>query len=168
MTRPSSPAPMRMVDLGYLAGIIDGEGCIHLKRDGGKQRLAISVGMTDVDVLQRCQTISQVGSIYGPQVYPNRKPRWVWLVGRQRDVAALLMTIYPLLSGRRQARALEVLALWRRSTRKEPEPYGAPGENGCGTYAGWAAHYRRGESPCRPCKDARNEYRRHQRAGSAG
>ena len=28
----------------------------------------------------------------------------------------------------------------------------------CGTYAGWSAHYRRREIPCRACCDARRNY----------
>lgn len=32
--------------------------------------------------------------------------------------------------------------------------------NRCGTYNGWSAHYRRGETPCDPCVAARREYQR--------
>lgn len=31
-------------------------------------------------------------------------------------------------------------------------------KNGCGTYAGYRAHLRKGEATCRDCKDAANAY----------
>lgn len=34
----------------------------------------------------------------------------------------------------------------------------------CGTPAGYEKHRRNGETICDPCRDARNEYRRDQRA----
>lgn len=35
-----------------------------------------------------------------------------------------------------------------------------PTRQQCGTYAGYASHYRHGEDPCTPCERARTEYNR--------
>jgi hypothetical protein len=34
----------------------------------------------------------------------------------------------------------------------------------CGTYAGWNVHAKAGETPCDPCRLARNQYARDRRA----
>jgi hypothetical protein len=61
-------------------------------------------------------------------------------------------------NGRRMCRAcFRVRALERARKQGVPER-SAP--QGCGTYSGYAAHYRRGEKPCESCKEARNEYER--------
>lgn len=134
--------------LGYVAGIIDGEGWIVLQ--SGLVR--IGVKMTDLDVLERCQKVTGVGTISGPIEQEDRKPQWTWTVSKQADVAGLLMTIYPLMSQRRQTRISYVLQRWRE--RPLYHFSGSP----CGTHSGFAKHYRRGEKPCFPCREAKALY----------
>lgn len=165
----SSPgkSQLRSADLGYVAGIIDGEGFIRIRPSHGGSGLTLNVGvdMTDLDVLEKCQSIVGVGYVYDRTRRGKNKPIWMWRIHRQCEVVGLLFTIYPFLGQRRQARVREAIAAWKAvPPRKRPEAWGIPGENGCGTYAGWAAHYRhKNLPPCQACRDASNEYRRSRR-----
>lgn len=147
--------------LGYVAGIVDGEGCIRLPRWSNPD---VVVKMTDLDVLERCQAETGVGRISGPYVPSNgNKPQWTWSV-RGRDAAGLLMTIYPMVGARRRERIHDVLLRWRERPYRNAR-YDGPSDNvACGTYAGYARHYRAGTSPCGPCADAQNAYKRRRRA----
>jgi hypothetical protein len=53
-----------------------------------------------------------------------------------------------------------------------PDPRALTGHGGCGTEAGWRAHFRRGEEPCQPCKEAgriaQNERKRMRRVRRNG
>jgi len=152
--------------IGYLAGILDGEGYISLKpsRGGSGMIIRVGVNMTDLDVLERCQEIAGAGVIAGPRIRGTNKPIWIWNINHQRDAVAVLMTVYPLVGARRKRRIEEALAAWKaKPQRKKPEPWGIAGNNGCGTYAGWATHHRRGSPICAACRDAANEYRRARR-----
>lgn len=102
------------IDLGYVAGIVDGEGWIRL---GGKDNkfIRMAVSMTDLDVLERCQFITDLGKITGPYIKrKGNKNIWYWSIN-SNDAAALLMTIYPLLSMRRQQKIVEVLSVWKKT-----------------------------------------------------
>lgn len=100
---------MRMVDLGYVAGLLDGEGCLSSDRTFPRVR----IGMTDLDALERCREITGLGTIHGPYLSGVRKkPYYTWNVGRSKDAASLIMTLYPLLSARRQEQARKSLLDW--------------------------------------------------------
>lgn len=105
---------MRTADLGYVAGIVDGEGSIDI-RNGRYPRLQIN--MTDRDVLETCQRITGLGHVRGPYE-TGHKPMFSWDVSRQAASSSLLMTLYPFLGSRRQARIREVLAKWRAYTKE--------------------------------------------------
>lgn len=105
-------------DLAWLVGIIEGEGSFtwHAAKGGRKGYGRVQVGMTDLDVLQRAQKVSGVGSIHGPYVYKRKngspaKPLWDWCVQAQTDVRELLIDLIPRMCERRASRAAEVLAL---------------------------------------------------------
>lgn len=104
-------------DLGYLAGIIDGEGCLQLRDNHNKGRRfypRITVKMTDLDVLQKCQRITGAGNIRPIKNVPlGYKPQWSWTVEKGRDASAILMTIYSMMSARRQEKIVEILRGWR-------------------------------------------------------
>ena len=106
-------------DIYYLAGLFEGEGCISRQSNTGGFRLDIQ--MADEDVLRTAQErAGGIGSLYLTKNRdPSRqhhKPLWRWSVVRSRDAAGLLMTMYPLLGERRQARAREALEQWRELT----------------------------------------------------
>jgi len=112
---------MKLADIGYVAGIIDGEGWIGLSspnRKWGRQIPQICVSMADEDVVRKLKAITGVGNV---TIRPPQKGRehhktiYRWTVYKGADAAGVLMTIWPLLGERRRAKAEAVLLHWRNS-----------------------------------------------------
>lgn len=106
----------RVAQLAWAAGLIEGEGSIHVRSTGA---VVLTVVMTDVDVLQRLQRTFGKGSIVGPYQHKGQahyKPQWHWTVTCARDVAAIGMTLYPLTHERRQGQIRMMLSAWRVMT----------------------------------------------------
>ncbi len=96
-------------ELGWAAGIIDGEGSIQLirtmQRGGGKGRsrltlyecfsIRLSVGNTNMSLLQRFAQIIPGGAIYihsgQTKGHPNKKPAWQWIATGPSAAAACSM-----------------------------------------------------------------------------
>lgn len=104
------------MELSYLAGIIDGEGCIfcginksNLKKSLGRNRKVISeeaamylkimVNSTDKKMLDRLKT-----AFGGDKVRPRKKrashhkQSWGWQIFKQEDVKQCLLALEPYLS----------------------------------------------------------------------
>lgn len=97
-------------DLGWAAGIIEGEGCIILKKAVNKFQGRIQVNMTDEDVLIRLATILGVGTLIKNKLPTNHfKPSWRYTIAKQKDVISVLTALYPLLGLRRKEQADKVL-----------------------------------------------------------
>lgn len=105
--------------LAWAAGLFEGEGSIDVRqrKPTHKKVITATVASTDEDVIDRLLAIFRVGAKSGPYRHrnPAHKPYWVWRVSAQSDVAAVLMTLYPLLGDRRQARAREAILAWRNA-----------------------------------------------------
>lgn len=97
---------MDQLDIGWLAGIIEGEGYLKLSCPKGSSYCypAIVVEMLDEDIINRLQDITGVGRIRKePRPgRPNANQMHVWKVSVKKDVARLLLAIYPLLGERKQ------------------------------------------------------------------
>lgn len=114
---------MTTAELAWVAGIVEGEGCFSMdtrqaRKKGGKVYINIRVAMVDEDVVRKLHKISGVGTVLGPILSPSRaehnyQPLYIWAVQKQKDAAALMMTLYPLMGIRRQAKITECLAAWR-------------------------------------------------------
>ncbi len=90
---PTLRLPQSPERLGYLAGIIDGEGSILRSGEG---RWSVKVTMTDEPIMEWMGSLG--GRLSGPyQPRGNRKPTWTWTVARRRDVVSLLTAVRPLL-----------------------------------------------------------------------
>lgn len=152
-------------DLGWLAGILEGEGCFAMAWDLRRKRrqVQVRVCMTDEDVVRRCQSISGLGTLT-PQKpstawnKPHHKPIWRWYVGRATDIHDLLTLVYPLMGARRQERIAECLALVKNVVPAEERthcPHGHPysGEN--------LIVNERGHRKCRACITARQRASYH-------
>lgn len=96
---------MRHRDKCWLAGFIDGEGCITLNiGKAGKGRNistnyspTIRVGNTKLKLLEHCQKITGVGTIISQRTYgANHKPNWQWFLCAN-NVRSLLLEIRPYL-----------------------------------------------------------------------
>ena len=94
-------------DISWLAGLVEGEGCFTKCRES----IRISVAMTDQD------TVNKVATVWGTPVGvwttrgSNKTPYSTVICGNA--AAGWMMTLYPLLGGRRQARIRELLKIWR-------------------------------------------------------
>lgn len=100
---PADPAV-----LGYMAGLLDGEGCIS--EAGNPKGWRITIAMTDKPV------IDWLGSFGGGTVTTDhrrenygRKTLWRWRLMRSRDVLVFLQTLRPYLRVK-QDRADEAIA----------------------------------------------------------
>lgn len=105
-------------DLGWIAGIVEGEGCLGLHGNGaGTWRPHLTIGMTDRDTVERLRDLIAPGRAIETQRRPEPiKPLYrVRVLGRR--AAAWMMTLYPLLGERRQVRARVVLDHWRTHGR---------------------------------------------------
>ena len=99
------------IDVAWLAGIIEGEGCLSLK--GHVMRIAVN--MTDEDVIRRCMRVAALGQVTGPydDGVSGHKPIFRWLVSDVFDVYALLAAIYSQLGERRRAKCEAMMREFR-------------------------------------------------------
>ena len=105
----SWPATLRLPDdpvlIGYIAGLIDGEGSIVPVKDISRrpgaaprliQRWQVKIGMTDEPVIRWLGSLGGTVTLE-PRPIPPRKPHWTWCVARRLDVLILLPAVLPLL-----------------------------------------------------------------------
>lgn len=78
--------------LGYIAGILDGEG--NLSHKNGLTRIA--VGSTSLRMLKWMQDVVG-GNIHAAKAKVNRRPFWVWTLSQHQVVIALLNRLKPYL-----------------------------------------------------------------------
>lgn len=96
----------------WAAGLFEGEGCIHPRKDG--RNVVLSLKMTDEDVVRRFALWAGCGTqiTARPPATPkgtSRKATWRWQTGRREDVIRLLNLMMPYLGVRRSARAEDAL-----------------------------------------------------------
>ena len=104
---------MNTLEIAWLAGIIEGEGCF-ISVLGKNPNFRIQVKMTDKDIIDRIQKITNLGSTNVEVMKnPRYKTCYHWKICIQSDVAALMMTIYPFMGERRRARIKLLLKEWR-------------------------------------------------------
>lgn len=99
------------LSIGYLAGLIDGEGSFHIRDE---RRVDIRVDSTDLDILERAFTYSGgLGYISGPFQRRNsdRKKIWTWTIGKAEDVIFIIESIMPHMSLRRQEKMIQCLEI---------------------------------------------------------
>src|SRR5689334_5520745 len=91
--------------VGYLAGIFDGEGWFVTNKSAGPKAC---IAMTDFDIVERIHAYTRIGTL--TFVKKTTKNQLQWTVGVHKDLEDLILTILPYLSQRRTERAQEVLA----------------------------------------------------------
>lgn len=99
---------MSDTELGWLAGLFEGEGCTGIYVRGVRAYIA----MTDEDVLLRVQRLfpSPQGIKVRERGHGRYKPLYEWRIGERKAVAEFLSLILPLLGERRSERARQVIA----------------------------------------------------------
>jgi hypothetical protein len=100
-------------DIGWVAGIVEGEGCIVVSPHNNTLRL--SVEMTDLDVLQKLQRLlgpaARLSKRTGP-LKPNWKTRYILHLCGSRLIQ-WLQTIYPLMGARRKTKIEAAIAMFK-------------------------------------------------------
>lgn len=97
--------PTKSEELAYLAGIVDGEGCISFRQDSGSWTVAVTNTSVELETLLR-----GIGGLF---YYPARrasfkldgtftKQRFEWKISRAWDVCRLLEALLPYLVIKRE------------------------------------------------------------------
>lgn len=107
---------MEPFDLGWLVGIIEGEGSMHISKTttqagNPREQPWLTVNMTDEDTINRLREVTGIGGVRPLKVQPNRKPQWLWSVSSIPQLAWILPQIIPHLSIRRRYQASRVMEL---------------------------------------------------------
>lgn len=100
---------LHMSHFAWAAGLYEGEGCLSCRHTA---TVELKIKMTDLDVLQRFQSIFNIGSITqsaSPSLQPHWKPIWTFRVSNQAGVRKILSAITPYLGIRRGYKAQNVL-----------------------------------------------------------
>lgn len=96
-------------DLGWVVGMIEGEGTFVVK----ERQVNIRVSQIEADRLnlEKLMNVLGMGYINGPYQYADhpRNPMLMWTVGDYVNCYKLLTRIYSLLSPRRQAQASQAI-----------------------------------------------------------
>ena len=96
--------------LGYMAGIIDGEGCIRLGRNkgNGQYQMMIQVGMVELHAISLLQ--ETFGGNIREERVPNRRSIYRWVLGKREEVINFIEVMEPLLLIKQPQ--LQVLKKW--------------------------------------------------------
>lgn len=109
--RPCLDSP---IDIAWFAGFYDGEGSVRLTPRPGSDRkyLAISIGSTDLDYLERCESIFGGHICVTREASENRKKTWTWALTTGEYAYAVCIAMWPLLGRRRQADVTRCIKGW--------------------------------------------------------
>jgi hypothetical protein len=105
-------------DAAYIAGVIDGEGSIHLTRrhKGDYRQLVISISNTEIALLEYVLEVVGAGRITSKVTYqPGHSPSYTYVI-ENRQALALLTQIDPYLRSYKSVRARLVLDHYIRLT----------------------------------------------------
>lgn len=165
------PASSAGSELAWLAGLIEGEGSFHFSEkprpsgNGVRFLFAVSVSMTDEDVILRAHRIAGCGAVHGPHgpystaKRGNRLPQWRWAVWRREEARAISERLLPLMGVRRQAQIRALLDAEERAPRPPPLR--------CATVAGYKAGCRCSECRRAWAKRGRDQRRRRRERAQA-
>ena len=98
-------------ELGYLAGVFDGEGTFGIWSKGKNKtrQLRVCVDMSDGDTVLRFLTFFKEGAIYSRQPKdPKHRLMYSWRVTNKEKALDILRRMLPYLSKRRQLKFHEV------------------------------------------------------------
>lgn len=108
-----------LLDIAWLAGILEGEGSFMLKtKRGFNGTISISLQMTDKDIVDRCAKILNT-KVYGPYISKQTKldgssKKETYLLNVfGSNAASWMMTLFSFLGIRRQEKVIELLNHWK-------------------------------------------------------
>lgn len=112
--------PLSDIDRGWVAGLFEGEGCFRAAQSGSGPHRYPRAQMMQVDrsVLERLQSVTGLGTISGPYTDSRpgtrSQPYSVWGVYGAQAADEFAVSIFPLLSERRQQQILDAYEASRR------------------------------------------------------
>ena len=96
------------LEWAWVAGIIEGEGCVaHYEKF---RQTYLAVEMKDLDILERLQRITNLGNIRKKSARGNSKETYLWSVQNKPGVKLICERILPYMGERRTAKMKEVLS----------------------------------------------------------
>src|SRR5574341_1862045 len=109
-------------NIAWLAGLLEGEGCFSRRGNC----VTIQLYMSDRDIVERSRRFVHAPSISERvSKRPNHKTCYYWTLSGPH-AASWMMTIYPLMGERRQARIRELLAIWKGAETQHPSTLVCP------------------------------------------
>jgi hypothetical protein len=96
---------MDYADAAWLAGLFEGEGNIHIAKNGGTR---LTIRMTDLDVIQRVDRLVPCTRIHVVHP-PGARTQYAWRLSDPDKIKALLAAIMPWLGTRRREAAERLL-----------------------------------------------------------
>jgi hypothetical protein len=138
---------MSPAELGWLAGIIEGEGCFpRSDKPCGRLRVA----MTDRDIIERLHEVTGLGLVHDRGRRDDRhKQVWDWTVLRRENMCAVAQVLAPLFLQRRR----QQIAFIFRAADIDMPPADSP-TPGHPTAWGWVAGLIEGEGWIMPAPGA--------------
>ena len=96
------------VDAAWLAGIIEGEGCLEIMNNStNKNVLRIRVGMTDLDVVEKVALLMNT-TVKTNQITKGGKQFYTTSISRPEKVREVLTNIKPYMGKRRLAKITDM------------------------------------------------------------
>lgn len=143
--------------LYWTAGFLEAEGSFFFS--GGKH-LTVSAHQVQREPLARLQAQFGGRISYQQRNQPRHSPIYQWAIGHSH-AAALAMTLYPIMSPKRQGQIQTALAAWRetgiRRDHRTHCPQGHP-------YSGENLYIHNGKRNCKACRSYAEMIRRGWRA----
>ena len=114
------------LDIAWLAGLLEGEGCFFVGPRNtpthNYKRIGISLVMTDPEPVYKAAQLLGVNAYHETTKTSGGKSKYrLWSSGGQ--AAGWMMTLYSLLSPRRQAKIRECLEVWKQMPGRGANQY---------------------------------------------
>lgn len=120
---------MNQIDVAWLAGYLEGEACFQFGktnrskiRNGKKQNfidtnIYIRVGCTDLDILEKAQSIAECGHIRPKKNLSewSKLPQYEWVISKRSDIHKILDLIIPYMGIRRTQKIETMLEYLNRA-----------------------------------------------------
>ena len=112
LTLKPSEDSIGLKSIEWAAGLFEGEGCIHHRKDKDSWQLGIT--MTDQDVMEAVFEVMGVGSLRGPykKAAHHHKPYYQWRVYSKEDIFKVICDFYPYMGERRREKFDEFLSTY--------------------------------------------------------
>jgi len=96
-------------NVAWAAGLFEGEGCFSFgSGDTGNRSLRAMITMTDLDVLEKFQSVVGMGTIRKRKLNPPHKQQWSWYINSFLEFQSLAVMLWPWLCSRRRAKLQEL------------------------------------------------------------